>query len=152
MTMQTMKTTASTGPTTHSRPSSSSTIGWGSTYEEVTASEYGLVENTVWKEEQLCSSLLSLLTCSSPAATHVLRELQQRQNKEDVFLPIQQRAVVEVAVIPGVSKGELQGEGRKLSAHVGSGLGLGSLSAYAQGPTEAGPVDLFQELKATTRN
>lgn len=39
MTMQTMKTTASTGPTTHSRPSSSSTIGWGSTYDEVTGSE-----------------------------------------------------------------------------------------------------------------
>lgn len=39
MTMQTMKMTASTGPTTHSRPSSSSTIGWGSTSDEVTGSE-----------------------------------------------------------------------------------------------------------------
>lgn len=51
MTMQTMKTTASTGPTTHSSPSSSSTMGWGSTYEEVTGSEYGLVENVAWREE-----------------------------------------------------------------------------------------------------
>lgn len=91
----------------------------------------------------------NLLTCFCQASTHILREVQQGQNKEDIFLSIQQRAVVEVAVIPCVSKGELQGEGLKLSTHVGSGVGLGSLSAYAQGPTKAGPVDLLQELKAT---
>lgn len=83
------------------------------------------------------------------AATHRFREVQQRQNEEDVLLAVEQRAVVEVAVVTPVSEGELQGEGLELGAHVGSGLGLGRLSADAQGPAGAGPVDLSQELKAT---
>lgn len=94
----------------------------------------------------------SHLLLPSSCETHSLGEVQQGKNKEDVLLSIQQPAVVEVAVIARVSQCELQGEGLKLSAHVASGVGLGGLSAYAQGPTEAGPVDLLQELKTTRRN
>lgn len=49
MTMQMMKTTARTGPTTQIRPSSSSMIGWGSISAETTGSEYGLVAYMVYK-------------------------------------------------------------------------------------------------------
>lgn len=49
MTMQMMKTTARTGPTTQIRPSSSSIIGWGSISAETTGSEYGLVAYMVYK-------------------------------------------------------------------------------------------------------
>lgn len=47
MTMLIMKMTARTGPTTQRSPSSSSMIGCGSTSENSTASENGLVEYTV---------------------------------------------------------------------------------------------------------
>jgi len=53
MTMLMMKMTASTGPTTHRRPSSSSMIGCGSTSENSTASENGLVEYTVCQARTL---------------------------------------------------------------------------------------------------
>lgn len=79
--------------------------------------------------------------------THILREVQQRKHKEHVLLSVQQRAVVEVTVTPPISEFELQGQCLKVSAHVGPGVRLGGLSPYAQGPTDAGPVDLFQELK-----
>lgn len=79
--------------------------------------------------------------------THILREVQQRKHEEHILLSVQQRAVVEVTVTPPISECELQGQGLKVSAHVGPGVRLGGLSPYAQGPTDAGPVDLFQELK-----
>lgn len=79
--------------------------------------------------------------------THILREVQQRKHKEHILLSVQQRAVVEVTVTPPISECELQGQCLKVSAHVGPGVRLGGLSPYAQGPTDAGPVDLFQELK-----
>lgn len=53
MTMLMMKMTASTGPTTHRSPSSSSMIGCGSTSENSTASENGLVEYTVCQSRTL---------------------------------------------------------------------------------------------------
>ena len=80
--------------------------------------------------------------------THVLREVHQRQDKEHVLLAVQQRTVPEVAVVPAVAEGELRGEGLELSGDVSPGLRLGRLPADPQGPADAGPVDLFQELGA----
>lgn len=54
--------------------------------------------------------------------THVLREVQQRQHKEDILLSVQQRAVAEVAVVSPVAQRELLGEGLKVSGDVGPGI------------------------------
>lgn len=53
---------------------------------------------------------------------YIFREIQQCKHKEHILLSVQQRAVVEVAVIPSISKCELQGECPKMSAHVGFGV------------------------------
>lgn len=50
MTMQMMKMTASTGPTTQIRPSSSSIMGCGSISANITGSEYGLAEYNICKK------------------------------------------------------------------------------------------------------
>ena len=54
--------------------------------------------------------------------THIFREVHQRQNKEHILLPIQQRTVPEVGVVSAVAEGELRGEGLELSCDVSLGL------------------------------
>lgn len=55
-------------------------------------------------------------------SAHVLGEVQQRQHKENILLPVLQRTVAEVAVVAPVAQGELQGEGLEVSADVGPGI------------------------------
>ena len=54
--------------------------------------------------------------------THVLREVHQRQHKEHVLLPVQQRTVPEVAVVSAIAKGELRGQRLELGCDVSPGL------------------------------
>lgn len=58
--------------------------------------------------------------------------------------------VAEVTIVPPISQCELQGEGLKVSSNIGPRIWLAILSAYAEGATDSGPVDLLQELKWKT--
>lgn len=79
--------------------------------------------------------------------THVLREVQQRKHKENILLSVLQWTVTKVTIVSPITERELQGQGLKVSSDIGSRICLACLSADAERMTDAGPVDLFQELK-----
>lgn len=83
--------------------------------------------------------------------THVLREVEQRQHEEDVLLAVLQRPIAEVSVVLAIAERELQGEGLIAGGDISPGVRLAGLSANAQGPADAGSVDLFEQLEGSKK-
>lgn len=88
--------------------------GWWSTWS--------VKKERVYVHAHMRKKIFSPVSMKAVFKTHIFREVQQCKHKEQVLLSVQQRTVVEVAVIPPISECELQGECLKVSAYVDPGV------------------------------